>query len=210
MKPKNWKLCLIADVKVAGQREIPFIIKESIQYGVTLIQLRAKKLNTLEFFGLALELSEILKPKKVPFIINDRIDVALSCDADGVHLGPEDMQLEYARKILGNNKLIGITTNTVSEAIEAENAGADYIGVGPIYFTSSKKKLRPLLGIEGLKKIREKVKVPILAVGGIYASNARDIITAGADGVAVISSILRAHDVKKATIDLREALKVKT
>lgn len=207
MKTFNWKLCLIADAEACSRKNLLFIIQEAVEAGVTLVQLRAKKLRIREFLEFAIKTSEILRPRNIPLIINDRIDIALSCEADGVHLGQEDLPLAFARKLLGKNRLIGLTVNTTEEAIKAEAERADYLGVGPLFFTSSKKNLRPILGLDGLKAIREKVKIPILAIGGINAQNAGDVIASGADGVAVISAILGANDISRATRELLNAVK---
>ena len=209
MKTINWKLCLVADSEAAGRKNILSVIKEATDEGVTLVQLRGKGLGTREFLELTLKTSEFLREKSIPLIINDRIEIALSCDAAGVHLGPQDLPLFYARKILGGNKLIGITVNTVKEAGEAETGGADYLGVGPVFFTATKKELKPLLGLEGLKAVREKVKIPILAIGGINPDNAGDVIATGVEGIAVVSTILAAEDARKATRELVEAISAK-
>jgi len=209
MKTINWKLCLVADSDTAGERNILSIIEEATDEGVTLVQLRGKKLRTREFLELALKASGFLGAKNIPLIINDRIDIALSCNAAGVHLGQQDLPLLYARKILGENKLIGITINTAKEAMAAEERGADYLGVGPVFFTTTKKELKPLLGLEGLRAIKEKVKIPILAIGGINPDNAGDVIATGVEGIAVVSAIQAAEDVRKATRELVEAISAK-
>ncbi|MDH5386115.1 MAG: thiamine phosphate synthase, partial [Candidatus Aminicenantes bacterium] len=139
-----------------------------------------------------------------------RIDVARACEADGVHLGQEDLPLPIARKIMRKERLIGISVNTIKEAEESEAEGADYIGVGPIFYTSSKEDLRSILGFEGLKAIRNKVKIPILAIGGINAENAGDVIVSGADGIAVISAIMDAKNITEATRNLLEAIRTLT
>lgn len=207
MKKIDWKLCLIADVDAAAGRNVPSLVKQAVEAGVTLVQLRAKKLETRQFLSLALEISAILKTKNIPFIVNDRVDIALSCGANGVHLGQNDLPLPFARKILGIDKLIGITVNTVEEAIEAEAGGADYLGAGPVFFTPTKKELRPLLGLEGLKAIREKVKMPVLAIGSISPENAGEAMACGVNGIAVISAILGATDIRKATQEIIAAIK---
>ncbi len=206
MRPIDWRLCLIADAEAVGDRNLVSIIREAVEGGTTLVQLRGKKLSTRRFLNLALEASEYLKSRNIPVIINDRIDVALSCEADGVHLGQEDLPLPFARQILGKQILIGISVNTVEEAEEAEANGASYIGVGPIYYTPSKEELRTILHVEGLQAIREKVKIPILAIGGIQAENTRDVISAGADGIAVISALMGSDDIRKAAGKLLEAI----
>jgi len=210
IKSINWKLCLIADQEALVRTCLIPKIKEALKAGITIVQLRVKKLKTKEFLELALKTSDIVKSKNLPFIINDRIDIALSCDADGVHLGQEDMPVSFARKILGKNKLIGISVNTEKEAVKAELEGADYLGVGPIFPTSSKENLRSLLGLDGLKAIRKKVNIPILAVGGINKQNAGQIIDSGADGIAVISAILGAKDISRATQELLSSIDIKT
>ncbi len=202
----DWKLCLIADSQACGKKRLSKIIDEAVNSGTTLVQLRGKDLAIQDFLNLAFEIAEIVKTKKVPFLINDRIDVALACDADGVHLGQEDLPLQHAKRILGKSRLIGISANSILEAVDAEKQGADYIGVGPIFFTSSKKELGQILGIPGLKAIREKVSIPILAIGGINKENVREVIQAGADGIAVISAIMGAYDAGKATRDLKGSI----
>ncbi len=171
-----------------------------------MIQLRCKNCESREFLDLAVRISGLLKSRGIPLIINDRADIALACEADGLHLGQQDIPLIYARKILGANRLIGISVNTIAEAQKAEKEGADYIGAGPVYFTSSKDKLPTILGLEGLRAIREKVRIPILAIGGINSQNARDAITSGADGIAVISAIMGEKDINKATKNLLSVL----
>lgn len=207
MKNIDWRLCLIADAEKMGKKDIISAILEAVEGGVSLVQLRAKKLRTREFLEMSLKISEILKEKNIPFIINDRVDIALSCEADGIHLGQQDLSLLYARKIMGKNRLIGVSINTVNEAIEAEQGGADYLGVGPVFFTPTKEDLRPFLGIEGLREIRKIVRIPILAIGGINAENARKIIETGVDGVAVVSAILSSENIKKAARELAQAVR---
>lgn len=199
MKPIDWKLCLVADTKAAGTRDLVSIIEDAVRAGTTLIQLRGKNCETRELLELAFRISEVLDAKKVPFLINDRVDIALACGADGVHLGQKDMPLIHARRLLGRERSIGISVNTIEEALAAERDGADYIGAGPVYFTSSKDKIPAVLGLEGIRTIREKVRIPILAIGGITRQNARAVISAGADGIAVISAIMGEEDPIEAT-----------
>ncbi len=199
MKTIDWRLCLVADAQAAQGRYILRLIEQAVDSGVTLVQLRAKKLPTQDFLELALKTAKFLKSKNVPLIINDRTDIALACGAQGVHLGQEDLPLSYARKILGKKMRIGISVNTVKEAEEAEKGGADYLGVGPVYYTPSKRDLKTILGPSGLKVIREKVKIPILAIGGINAENARETMDCGVDGIAVISALMEAKDISEAT-----------
>ncbi len=209
MKRVNWNLCLIADVEAAGRRKMTALIDKAVGGGATLVQLRSKKLSSRHFLELALQTSEVLRRKNIPFIINDRLDIALASDADGVHLGQEDLPLHLARKLLGRHRIIGITVNMISEAIEAEAGGANYLGVGPVFFTATKERLKPVLGLERLKAIRKKVGIPILAVGGINAQNAAEVMATGVDGIAVVSAILGSKDVRGATRELLRAIRKK-
>ena len=202
MKSIDWKLCLVADSEAAKGRYLLKLIEKGVDSGVTLVQLRAKGMPTRKFLQLALQTAELLKAKGFPLIINDRIDVALACGAEGIHLGQDDLPLSYVRKILGKKKCIGISVNTLKEAEEAEKGGADYLGVGPVYDTSSKRDLKAILGPSGLKVIREKVKIPILAIGGINAENVMEVMSCGADGIAVISALIGAEDISEATREL--------
>ena len=202
----DWRLCLVADTEAAGKRDLFVIVEEAVEAGATMIQLRGKNCKTREFLDLGVQITALLKPKGIPLIINDRADIALACEADGLHLGQQDIPLVFARKILGQNRLIGISVNTIEEAQMAEREGADYVGVGPVYFTSSKDKLPTILGLEGFRSVKEKVHIPILAIGGITAENARAVISSGADGIAVISAIMGEDDISSATKNLLSAL----
>ena len=206
MKAIDWRLCLVADMAAAGKRDLVAIVQEAAAAGATIIQLRGKNCKTREFLALAVRIASFLKPKGIPLIVNDRADIALACEADGLHLGQQDIPLVFARKILGQNRLIGISVNTIEEAQTAEKEGADYVGVGPVYFTSSKDKLPTILGLEGLRSVRDKVHIPILAIGGLTAENARAVISAGADGIAVISAIMGEDDISEATKSLLSVL----
>ena len=140
------------------------------------------------------------------FIVNDRVDVAKAVGADGVHLGQEDLPLADARKILGPNKLIGISTHTLAQAIEAEADGADYIGFGPIFQTATKANPDSVVGVAGLREIRAKVRIPVVAIGGINARNVSEIVAAGAACCAVVSAVLSASDPGKAIAELVKAI----
>jgi thiamine-phosphate pyrophosphorylase len=202
----DWRLCFIADSEAASGRDILQLIAEAVEGGVTLIQLRGKKWTSREFLDVGMKAFRFLGPKKIPLIINDRVDIALACEADGVHLGQDDMPLPYAREILGKDRIIGISVATPDEAEAAEKDGADYVGAGPVFGTLSKKDTAPLLGLTGLRKIREKTKIPILAIGGITVANAADVISAGADGVAVISAITAAINPGRAATEIIESI----
>ncbi len=197
----------MADSEAGAGKDILHLIAEAVAGGATIVQLRGKNWTSGEFLGIGKKAVQLLRPKRIPLIINDRVDIALACEADGVHLGQDDMPLSYARKILGKKRIIGISASTVAEAETGEKGGADYIGVGPIYQTFSKKDTGPLLGLEELRKIRGKIRIPILAIGGISAANVAEVIAAGADGVAVISAITSALDPQKAAAGILEAVR---
>ena len=172
----DFRLYLVADVEFAAGRDLAYLAGEAVLGGVTMVQLRAKGSETREFLGLATRMCAALKSRSVPLIINDRVDIALACGADGVHLGQDDMPLDKARELLGSTKIIGISVNTLKEAREAERLGADYIGLGPIYATATKDTDLPVLGPEGIRRMREKIGIPIIAIGGINAGNAADVM----------------------------------
>ncbi len=202
----DWSLCFIADSDAAAGKDILRLIGEAVAGGATIVQLRGKRWTSREFLNLGVQAIRFLRPKKIPLIINDRVDIALACKAEGVHLGREDIPLPFAREILGKNSLIGLSVTTPEEAESAQKMEAGYVGVGPIFRTLSKKDPGPALGLEGLRKIREKIKIPIVAIGGISAANAGDVISAGADGVAVISAITAAQDPRNAATKIIDAL----
>lgn len=202
----DWRLCFIADSEAAAGRDLLQLVAEAVEGGATIIQLRGKKWTSRDFLGLGSKAVRLLRSKKIPVIINDRLDIALACEADGVHLGQDDMPISYARKLLGKDRIIGISAATPVEAEAAERGGADYIGAGPVFSTSSKRDLGPPLGLQGLRTIRQKVQIPILAIGGISSANVSDVVSAGADGVAVISAIASAPNPKTAATELIESI----
>jgi thiamine-phosphate pyrophosphorylase len=204
----DWRLCLVADAEASDERNIPSLVSDALDGGVTWVQLRAKKLSSKAFLDLGLRLSRFLRRRRIPLIINDRVDIALACQASGVHLGQEDLPLAKARKILGQKRLIGISVNTLEEAQIAERGGADYLGVGPIFPTLTKPNSPPVLGVGGLQDIRKLVRIPLIAIGGIQPGNAREVMVTGADGVAVVSAIMGAENARLAARELFEALKL--
>ncbi len=198
-KDIDWRLCAVADVEAAGARYLPPLVEEAVTAGATLVQLRAKSLDTADLFDLARRIQEVVEKHGVPFIINDRVDIALACDAAGVHLGQRDLPLKTARALLGRKRIIGISVSSVEEAVSAESGGADYLGVGPVYFTSSKADLPKIIGTEGVKAIGAAVKLPLLAIGGITIERAREVADAGANGMAVISALWSSGEISGST-----------
>jgi thiamine-phosphate pyrophosphorylase len=169
-------------------------VENAIEAGCKVIQYREKKKNTREMINEAKKLIEICKGKAI-FLVNDRIDLALAVNADGVHLGQDDIPVNIARIILGNEKIIGLTVHNIDEAILAQKQGVDYIGIAPIFNTYTKKDSKTPCGINMIKKIKNSVDLPIIAVGGINQNNVTDVIFSGADGVAAVSAVLDSSDV---------------
>ena len=197
----DYKLYLVTDRGLLAGRDLCEAVEKAVEGGVTLVQLREKDTSTLEFYNEALKLKEILNKHKVPLIINDRLDIALAIDADGLHIGQDDMPLEVARKLLGENKIIGVSTGTVEEALLAEKAGADYLGVGAVFTTTTKDDAGTVT-LEELKRIKEVVSIPVVAIGGINLVNASKAIETGIDGISVVSAILCKEDIKAAAEEL--------
>lgn len=198
-----YELYLVTDEKASLGRNIIDVVRQAIEGGVTVVQLREKELNTRQFVERAVELKKILRPYKVPLIINDRIDVALAAEADGVHIGQSDMPLELVKKIVPGNMIIGLSVETIQQVKEAEGLDVDYLGVSPIFSTPTKTDFNDNpWGLEGLRKAREISKHVLVAIGGINAANAGDVIKAGADGIAVVSGICSADDPESASRDL--------
>ena len=188
-------------------RDILEAIEESILGGVTIIQLREKTASKDEFLKLAKEVKGITDKYSIPLIINDNVEIAKAIDADGVHLGQSDEELTRAREILGDRKIIGISVGNVEEAKLAEKNGADYLGIGAVFYTDSKKDINEPMGIAGLKRIVKSVNIPNVAIGGIHLSNVKEVMETGTDGIAVISEILGKENIREATVNLKKRLK---
>ncbi|MFH1544945.1 MAG: thiamine phosphate synthase [archaeon] len=180
---------------------------ETIEGGAKVIQYREKKKSTGEMIKEAGKLKKLCEENNVLFLINDRIDIALAVNADGVHLGQEDFPLEKARELLGKEKVIGVTVHDAEEAVEAEKNGADYVSVSPIFHTDTKKDAGKAVGVEMIKAVKERVKLPITAIGGIDFSNLNKVIEAGADSVSMISAVLVQGKVKENSRKVSEAFK---
>ena len=197
MKLKDCKIYLVTDEKACNGKDFYKCIEEAIKGGVKIVQLREKTLSTKDFFIKALKVKEICKNYGALFIINDRLDIAQAVEADGVHLGQSDMPIEKAKEILKNKFLIGVTARNVDEAIKAELEGADYIGSGAIFGTSTKDNAKKL-EMEDLKKIVNSVKIPVFAIGGINTNNVSMLKNIGLQGICSVSGILSEIDCKKA------------
>jgi len=169
-------------------------VKNALAAKVEVVQYRNKQADTRQMYEEALKLRKVCK--NVKFLINDRVDIALSVNADGVHLGQDDLPYLVARKLLGKKKIIGLTVHSLTEAEEAKNLGADYLSVSPIFATSTKQDAGIPVGIELIKKIKKQVSIPIVAIGGINLLNAKEVIRAGACGLCAISAVITKPDVK--------------
>ena len=192
MKIKGY--CFITDSDLSVNGNISDV-KNAIKAGVSIVQYREKCASSKKMYEEALVLRRICK--RITFIVNDRIDVALACGADGVHIGQDDLPLDIARKILGKKKIIGVTVHTVKEAQTAEKSGADYLGVSPVFSTFTKNDAGKPVGVGMIKAIKNRVSIPIIAIGGINLANAKSVIDAGVDGLCAISCVVTKRDIKK-------------
>jgi thiamine-phosphate pyrophosphorylase len=187
-------LYAILDPEQTRGRSANVALHELLRGGARMLQLRAKTLTPRDFLQLAYETSKLTRSNGCGLIVNDRVDIALACGADGVHLGQEDMPLHAARKLMGD-KIIGISTHEVEQAKEAEHGGADYIGFGPMFGTTTKNTGYAARGPDMLRQVRGAVKIPIVAIGGITENNVIQVWQAGADSAAIISDLLGADDI---------------
>ena len=177
------------------------VCKDVLSSGATFLQIREKDLDANSFEVEAAKLKELCARYNVPYVVNDSVEIALAIDADGVHVGQSDIKGRDIRRMIGSDKILGISAGTTQEAIAAENAGADYIGVGAVFGTSTKKNARNLT-VEKLKEISSAVSIPVVAIGGINGNNLMELSGSGVDGVAVVSAIFAAEDPGKATAEL--------
>lgn len=191
-------LYIILDPSVCPDRSLVEVLTVSAKAGATLFQYRNKTASMKDAYVEALALRQAAVKAGVLFIVNDRCDLALAVDADGVHLGQEDLPLDMARKVMGQDKLIGMSTHNADQVIKASAGKPDYLGFGPIFKPGSKQDHDPLVGLEGLQTMRSFTALPVFAIGGIQIEQVQAVMHAGADGVAVISAILKATDIREA------------
>jgi thiamine-phosphate pyrophosphorylase len=187
-------LYLVTDRRLSSGRDTVNVVAAALRGGVSCVQLREKQANTREFMEEARAVKTLLDSLEQPvtLIINDRLDVAMAVQADGVHLGQNDMHITDARRLVGDTMIIGISAECLEDALAAERAGADYLGISPVYATPTKTDTAAPLGLSGLRQIRQAVSLPLVGIGGINNENALDVLGAGADGVAVVSAIVSA------------------
>ncbi|MDR3603980.1 MAG: thiamine phosphate synthase [Syntrophaceae bacterium] len=206
----KWDVYLVTDTALSRTRSNLEVVKAAVNGGVSAVQLREKRLSAKDFFLRGVEIRELLAEHNVPLIINDRIDLAIALDADGVHLGQSDLPLEIARRILGPHKIIGWSVNDLSQINERSASLVDYFAISPVFFTSTKKDISTPWGTEGVVRARSATPVPLVGIGGIGLDNVSGVILAGLDCVAVVSAIVSADDPLAATESLkRQVLKAK-
>ena len=199
------QLYVIADKKTCGDKNIEEVVCRAIEGGAEMIQYRDKESDDANFLKIASKLKDICKETNVPFIINDRVRIALQTDADGVHLGQEDLSIREARGNLGSEKIIGKSARTIQQAKQAEEEGADYVGVGPIFHTLSKQINKPI-GLHIIHEAKDTLKIPFFSIGGINLRNLDQVIQAGGKRIAVISAVASSDDVRSSAAKLLEKL----
>ena len=197
-----FRLYLITDRNQTGGRPLTDVVKEALAGGVKAVQLREKDLPIRELLRLAEEMIKITKEAGAMLFINGRIDAAIAVEADGIHLGQTDLPVDVVRRIVGNRFMIGVSTHNLIEAKEAEAGSADFITFGPVYETPAKLKYGKPIGIKGLKIAKSGVSIPVYAIGGINSGNIKHILSAGADGVALISAVMGAKEPKRVVEEL--------
>jgi len=203
----RYDLCVITARSDRLRRDHLDVAGAALQAGCPMLQLRAKDLSTCELLALGTQLRQLTRDCGALLIVNDRVDIALAVEADGVHLGEQDLPISIARRLLGKQAIIGASAATPERAIAAKCHGASYIGVGPIYSTSSKADAGDAIGCAPIEQIKDAAGLPVLAIGGITRDNVAAVIRAGADGVAVISAVSEADDMAGATSALLDAIR---
>lgn len=200
-------LYLVADNGALGGRSLAGVVGDAVSGGAGIVQLREKETPAGEFMRDARALAAFLGPRGIPLIINDRLDIAMACGADGVHLGQGDVPVSDARRVAGEKMVIGVSCHTPEQALAAERSGADYIGAGQMFFTTAKGIKPRVIGAEGIAAIRRAVSIPLFAIGGINAQNAGVAVALGCEGVAVIGAVMAAADPEKAAREIVTAIR---
>lgn len=206
MNPIDLRLYLVTDRDLLKNRDLFDVVEKAVQGGVTVVQLREKHASSREFYEVALRMKQLLSPYHVPLIINDRLDIVLAVDAEGLHIGNSDIPVEVARRVMGRNKILGLSVENESDARKAQSLDVDYIGLSPIFSTDTKRDTAPALGLEGATSIQRFNTLPSVAIGGINLTNVSAVMGTGVDGVAVVSAIICADDPCQAARSLREKL----
>ena len=203
LNPDALRLYLVTDQALMRGRPLADVVAAAVQGGVSCVQLREKHLGSREFLAQALILKALLAPQGIPLVINDRIDIALACGADGVHLGQNDLPADEARKLLPPEVFLGWSVESIDDVQQSAALPVDYLGVSPIFSTPTKTDTKDPWGLEGLAVVRAATPLPLVAIGGIHAGNAREVLRAGADGLAVVSALCAADDPRAAAARLR-------
>ncbi|WP_066068328.1 thiamine phosphate synthase [Alkalithermobacter thermoalcaliphilus] len=194
----NYSLYLVTDRDILKGKDLFKSIEDAIIGGVTIVQIREKNISSLEFYNIAKKAKMVTDKYNIPLIINDRIDIAIAVDASGVHLGQQDLPAIVARNLIGKNKILGISVSNLELALKAEKDTADYIGVGAVFNTNTKKNTNKV-SLDVLKQIKSCVNIPVVAIGGINETNIKSIQKTNVDGIAVVSAILGKDDIKNAS-----------
>ena len=202
MPAVNFRLLLITDRTQTGGRSLPSVIQQAVNAGVPAVQLRERDLSTRDALALARELQSITAPRAVPLIVNDRVDLMLALNLDGVHLRANSVPVSVARQLVGPDRLVGVSTHSIGEVEHANRDGADYVLFGPIFDTPSKRAFGPPVGVDALAKVCRHSAIPVFAVGGVTSLSISEVRRAGAHGIAVIGAILTRDDVAAATREL--------
>lgn len=203
VSPDTLRLILVTDRALTCGRDLQDVVTAAVQGGVTCVQLREKQLGSADFLAQALALKALLAPRNIALVINDRVDVALACGAQGVHLGQSDMPVEDARRLLPPNVFIGWSVETMIDVVRSAALPVDYLGVSPIFATLTKTDTKAPWGLQGLQQVRAASVLPLVAIGGLHAGNALDVLRAGADGLALVSALCSAQDPQAAAATLR-------
>lgn len=204
MKPKiDYSIYLVTDRDLMSTETLEEAVEQALIGGCTLVQLREKDCSSLEFYKTAVKVKEITDKYNVPLLINDRLDIALAVDAAGVHVGQSDLPVSVVRKIIGEDKIIGISAGTLEDALQGQRDGADYLGVGAMYATGTKKDANPT-SMEELKKIKENISLPIVVIGGINKERVKDFKGTGIDGLAIVSAIIAQEDIAEAAKKIKK------
>lgn len=202
LNKNSMNLYAVTDRSWLEGKSLSTLVEESLKAGVTFVQLREKNLDLNEFVELAKEIKKLTDKYNIPYVINDNVEIALACDADGVHVGQNDMEASNVREKIGKDKILGVSVQTVEQAILAEKKGADYLGVGAVFSTSTKLDATDV-SFDTLKEICNAVTIPVVAIGGINKDNILKLSGSGASGIAVVSAIFAEKNVYKATKELR-------
>jgi thiamine-phosphate pyrophosphorylase len=202
----DWSVYLVTDPVLVGRRAMTEVVAAAIRGGVRVVQYRDKDASTRVMVAMAADLAALCRRMGAWFLVNDRLDVALAVDADGVHVGQDDMPAATARRLLGTNKILGVSVYDETEIRQAELSGADYVSLSPIFATPTKPDHQTPLGLDRVRTLSRLARVPVIAIGGIHAGNAVEVIHAGARGICVVSAIIAAPDPERAARELHQSV----